>query len=284
MGEKLIAEGVELLRAASIPEFRFPEQSASALAALWRRAVLLSRMDEPAGATEGCDRAAAEAILAREPGQGFLSQAGAAGLMQAYGIASVAPVFAATAEEAAQIAERIGFPVVVKLESPDISHKSDVGGVILGVDSPQAAAEAFETVMQRGRAAKPDARLDGAQVQKMLGAGQEVIVGMVRDPQFGPLMMFGSGGVEVEGLKDVAFSLAPLSAQEAGRMLDATWAGRKLAGFRNLPPADREAVIDALVRLAQLALDFPRIQEIEINPLRVMQRGAFVVDARARVG
>src|SRR5690606_4596850 len=100
------------------------------------------------------------------------------------------------------------------------------------------------------------------------------------------LMMFGSGGVEVEGLKDVAFSLAPLSAQEAGRMLDATWAGRKLAGFRNLPPADREAVVDALVRLAQLALDFPQIQEIEVNPLRVMDasQGAFVVDARARVG
>ena len=285
MGEKLIAEGVELLRAASIPEFRFPEQSASALAALWRRAVLLSRMDEPAGVRDGIDRAAAQAILSREPGQGFVSQAGAAGLMQAYGIASVAPVFAATSEEAAQIAEQIGFPVVVKLESPDISHKSDVGGVILGVDSPQAAAEAFETVMQRGRAAKPGARLDGAQVQKMLGAGQEVIVGMVRDPQFGPLMMFGSGGVEVEGLKDVAFSLAPLSAQETGRMLDATWAGRKLAGFRNLPPADREAVVDALVRLAQLALDFPQIQEIEVNPLRVMDasQGAFVVDARARV-
>lgn len=284
MGDRLIAEGVELLRAANIPEYRFPEQSAGALAALWRRAQLLARMDEDMAAPEGAQRERAAQILASEPAQGMLSQGGAAAMMQAYGIATVAPVLATSAEEAGRIAQEMGFPVVVKLDSPDISHKSDVGGVILGVESAEAAAEAFRVVMQRGAAARPDARLAGAQVQKMLGAGQEVILGMVRDPQFGPLMMFGSGGVEVEGLKDVAFGLAPLSREEAGRMLDATWAGRKLAGFRSLAPADREAVIEALRRLAQMALDFPQIVEIEVNPLRVMARGAFVVDARARVG
>jgi acetyltransferase len=198
-------------------------------------------------------------------------------------ISTLAPVFAANANEAAAAAERLGFPVVVKLDSPDITHKSDVGGVALNLETAAAAAGAAVTVMRLGREARPDARINGVQVQKMLGAGQEVILGMVRDPQFGPLMMFGSGGVEVEGLKDVAFSLAPLSVQEAGRMLDSTWAGRKLAGFRNLAPADRSAVIDALVRLAQLAMDFPQIQEIEVNPLRVMAEGAWVIDARARV-
>ena len=122
-------------------------------------------------------------------------------------------------------------------------------------------------------------------VQRMLSEGQEVIVGAVQDPQFGPLVMFGSGGVDVEGLKDVRFALAPLPRIEAEEMLAGTWAGRRLSGFRNLIPADREAVLDIILRLAQLAADFPEFAEIEINPLRVLEigRGAFAVDVRARV-
>lgn len=123
-------------------------------------------------------------------------------------------------------------------------------------------------------------------MQRMLPPGQEVIVGIVRDPQFGALVMFGSGGVEVEGLKDVTFSLAPLSREEAARMLERTWAGRKLRGFRSLAPADREAVIDTLVKLAALGADLPQIAEIEINPLRVLGagQGAVAVDVRAKLG
>jgi acetyltransferase len=123
--------------------------------------------------------------------------------------------------------------------------------------------------------------------------GQEVIIGVVQDPQFGPLAMFGSGGVEVEGLKDVAFALAPVTQEEAEHMLESTWAGRKLGGYRHMPPADRAAVIDVLVRLSQLAADFsstsselgPHLAEIEINPLRVLAEGhgVFAVDVRARV-
>jgi acetyltransferase len=118
----------------------------------------------------------------------------------------------------------------------------------------------------------------------MFPAGQEVIVGIVQDPQFGPLVMFGSGGVEVEGLKDVAFALAPLSRDEAKHLLDSTWAGRKLRGYRNLPPADRAAVVNVLLRLAQLAADFPQLAEIEINPLRALPdgQGAVAVDVRIK--
>jgi acetyltransferase len=120
----------------------------------------------------------------------------------------------------------------------------------------------------------------------MLPAGQEVITGMVRDSMFGPMLMFGSGGVEVEGLKDVAFALAPLSAAEAEKLLDATWAGRKLRGFRSIPAADRSAVIDTLVKLSRLAVENPFILEMEINPLRVLPpgAGAFAVDVRVRKG
>jgi acetyltransferase len=119
----------------------------------------------------------------------------------------------------------------------------------------------------------------------MVPAGQEVIVGVKRDPQFGPLVMFGSGGVEVEGLKDVAFALAPLLPSEAEWLLQRTWAGRKLAGFRSIPPADREAVLEILQRLAQLAFDLPEIAEIEINPLRALApgQGAVALDVRVKL-
>jgi acetyltransferase len=139
-------------------------------------------------------------------------------------------------------------------------------------------------VTERARLAKPDAKIEGVQVQRMLPEGQEVIVGAARDAQFGALMMFGSGGVEVEGLKDVAFALAPLSPAEAEDLLGRTWAGRKLAGYRNIPPADDEAVKEILQRLAQLVCDFPEIAEIEINPLRVMAQGAVAVDVRVKAG
>ncbi|MBN2676575.1 MAG: acetate--CoA ligase family protein, partial [Anaerolineaceae bacterium] len=166
-----------------------------------------------------------------------------------------------------------------------ISHKSDVGGVALNLESQAAVRVAFDNMTARVKAARPEAHIDGVTLQRMLPPGQEVIVGVVRDPQFGPLVMFGSGGVEVEGLKDVTFALAPLSRREAEEMLDSTWAGRKLSGYRNIPPADREAVVEALLRLARLTELLPEIQEIEINPLRVMPpgEGAWAVDVRVKV-
>jgi acetyltransferase len=175
--------------------------------------------------------------------------------------------------------------VVVKVASGQISHKSDVGGVLLNIQSAQAAAEAFTTVVERARSARPEAVIEGAHLQRMLPAGQETITGMVRDPLFGPVLMFGSGGVEVEGLKDVAFGLAPLDLDEAARLVGSTWAGRKLQGFRSLAAADRESVLDALLRLSRLAEDFPQIAEIEINPLRVLApgEGAYALDVRGRL-
>ncbi|MCA9936855.1 MAG: acetate--CoA ligase family protein, partial [Anaerolineales bacterium] len=169
-------------------------------------------------------------------------------------------------------------------------HKSDVGGVRLNLLNGAQVQRAFDEIMTAVQVAVetavPQPHIEGIHVQRMIPQGQEVIIGAVQDPQFGPLVMFGSGGVEVEGLQDVTFSLAPLTRAEAEEMLARTWAGRKLHGFRNIPAADREAVIDAILRLAQLAADFPQLQEIEINPLRVLEQGqgAFAVDGRARFG
>jgi acetyltransferase len=135
-------------------------------------------------------------------------------------------------------------------------------------------------MMKQVTAARPEARIEGVYLQRQVSAGQEVIVGMVRDPQFGPLLMVGSGGVEVEGLNDVAFALGPLTQAEAEAMIRKTWAGRKLKGFRHLPAADEESVVDVLLKLSQLAAENEDIIEIEINPLRVLEQGAVAVDVR----
>jgi acyl-CoA synthetase (NDP forming) len=179
-----------------------------------------------------------------------------------------------------------GAAVVLKIASTDIVHKSDIGGVLTNLSDAQAVAQGFTNIMENARNAFPSAKILGVTVQQLIPSGQDVIIGAVQDPQFGPLIMFGSGGVEVEGLKDVAFALAPLRRDEAEYLLDSTWAGRKLRGFRNLPPADRGAVLDALMRLAQLAFDFPELAEIEINPIRALPegQGVFALDVRIRTG
>ncbi len=289
MGDPLVAEAVAHLRAARVPEYRFPEDAASALGALYRRARWLETADQPP--LQPVDEAAAATarrLLAEDitPAGRWLPPNTIRALLTAYGIPTPQEAVARNAAEAAEAAEKMGFPVALKVVSPDIAHKSDAGGVVLGLETAAAVAEAYEAMMARLQAAFPQARLEGALVQQMAPEGQEVIVGAVRDPLFGPLVMFGSGGVEVEGLGDVAFALAPLTAADRGHLLESTWAGRKLAGFRNLAPADRPAVEDTLARLAQLAADFPTLAEIEINPLRVLPegRGVLALDVRARRG
>ena len=285
MGERLIQEAVELFRAAHIPDYRFPEAAASALGALTRRAESLPALDEAPLDLPGIDQAAAGQILADQLTGGFLSSEMAIRLLQAYGIPALETILAASPESAAEAAAQTGYPVALKVASPDIPHKSDVGGVLLGLISEHEVIQGYETVIQNARAARPEAAIEGVYIQRMLPSGQEVIAGAVQDRQFGALAMFGSGGVEVEGLKDVAFALAPLTQTEAERMLEDTWAGRKLKGFRNLPPADRQAAVQVLSRLAQLAADFPQLAEIEINPLRVMPagQGAWAIDVRMKL-
>ncbi len=204
--------------------------------------------------------------------------------MEAYGVRTSRIELAVTEGEAVRWADQFGYPVVLKLASPDVPHKSDIGGVLLGIRSAAEVRTGYQTIFERTRIAKPDARIEGVSVQKMVGNGQEVICGFVRDRQFGPLIMFGSGGVEVEGLKDVAFGLAPLTRMEAKKMVHSTWAGKKLAGFRSITPADEEAVVDVLLRLSCLAEDLPEITELEINPLRALTpgQGCIAIDCRAR--
>jgi acetyltransferase len=284
MGEATVGLALKVLRAFRLTDYRFPERAASALGALWRHTQWQARPHETAKAVADVERETAAQLLAATETE-WITGAAAMQLVQAYGVAGVREVAATSVEEAVAVAGHLGYPVVLKIASPDVPHKSDVGGVVLDVNDAEAVRAAFAGIMARVRAAKPEARLDGVTLQPMLRGGQEVIVGAMRDEQFGPLIMFGAGGVEVEGQRDVAFALAPLSRAEAEQLLDQTFAGRRLRGFRGSAAADRDAVIDRVLRVAQLMIDQPPIAEIEINPLRVMAdgQGALAVDARVRV-
>ena len=285
MGERLIQEAVEHLRAARIPEYRCPERAAAAIGALVKRVHLLDHAAAEPIIRNDVKKKRVQEIIDKHQGGIFLNASEALSILKAYGIPSAKMSLAEDEEKAAAIAEEMGLPVVLKVASRDISHKTDVGGVLLNLANKKSVKAGFKTILDRARTAQPKADIQGVYVQEMVPVGQEVIVGAVQDPQFGAVMMFGSGGTEVEGLKDLAFGLAPLTELDMDNMLGRTWAGRKLKGYRNLLPADTNTVKEILIRLAQLAHDFPRLVEIEINPLRVFTegKGAAAVDVRIRL-
>jgi acyl-CoA synthetase (NDP forming) len=298
MGERLIQEAVEHFRAARVPEYRFPERAASALAILAERAEYMQSEDQVEQGQKNDspisisfsdqERENVQSILEEyngKGGEGLLPVDATNRILTAYGIPTPVMALARSSEEAVTISRQIGFPVALKVASEEIPHKSDVGGVALGLVDEVAVLQSYSMIMENVRGARPGIEITGLSVQQMITSGQEVIVGAVRDPQFGALVMFGSGGVEVEGLRDIDFALAPLDERAANQMLENTWAGRKLRGYRNIPAADRQAVIDVLIRLSWLAADFPCFSEMEINPLRVLaaNQGAWAVDARLQV-
>jgi acetyltransferase len=206
-------------------------------------------------------------------------------ILEAYGFATPKGAVATTAEQAANIAEQLGYPVVLKIWSPDILHKSDVGGVKIGLANAQQVVDAFDLMMYRIPKKRPNAPILGVLVQEMCRKGQEVILGMNRDPRFGPLLMFGMGGIMVEVLKDVIFYLAPLTADEARQMLMNTRTYQLLKGVRGQEGVDIDAIAEGLQRLSQLVTEFPQIQEMDINPYVVGAPGRtpIAVDARISV-
>jgi acetyltransferase len=168
----------------------------------------------------------------------------------------------------------------LKISSPDIIHKVDVGGVELDLKNEAGVKQAFHSVVNRVKSARPDAKILGVNIQEFVGGGKEVIIGMKRDPQFGPMIMFGSGGIYVSVYNDVSFRLAPITKMVAQEMIESTKAFKLLSGIRGEKPSDVESVIECLQRISQLALEFPEVLEIDINPLRVFEKGCKAVDAR----
>ncbi|MFD9406422.1 acetate--CoA ligase family protein [Streptomyces sp. NPDC059989] len=203
---------------------------------------------------------------------------------EAYGIAIPGEELARDVEEAVACADRLGGRVVLKIVSPDILHKTEAGGVIVGVQGAAAVREAFLTVVENARAYDPAARIEGVQVQQLLPPGQEVIIGAVTDPTFGKVVAFGLGGVLVEVLKDVTFRLAPVTAEEAAGMLDSIKAAEILRGVRGAPAVDRWALAEQIRRVSQLVADFPEIAEVDLNPVIATPQGAPAADIRILLG
>jgi acetyltransferase len=283
MGEARIKAGVEILRRYGVPNYPFPERAAGALAAMsayrCERERPIHELESLEASTERV-RELFEGV--RAEGRVSIGDSEAREVLDAYGFSIPASRLARTPEEAVQAADEMGYPVVLKVASPDILHKTDVGGVRLNLRSATDVRDAFDLIVYRAGRYVPGARIWGCLVQQMVPGGREVLVGMSRDPQFGPLVAFGLGGIYVEALKDVSFRVAPFGRQEADEMIREIRSYALLEGVRGEKPADHEAMVDALLRISQLVADFPEIVELDINPLMVFEqgRGAMAIDMR----
>lgn len=187
---------------------------------------------------------------------------------------------AKTAREAAEFAEQLGYPVVLKIVSPDIIHKSDAGGVMVNLKSKTGVQDAYRKILENAKKYKATAKIAGVLVQEMAPQSTEVIVGAVKDPQFGQTLMFGLGGVFVEILKDVTFRIAPITREDALEMVTGIKAYPLLKGYRNTPPTDTEAIVNILLNTSRLVMDNPQIKELDLNPVLAYEKGAKTVDAR----
>ena len=217
---------------------------------------------------------------ARSEGRSVLSEVEAKALLATAGIPVVEAKLATTVDEAASIADEIGYPVALKIVSAQITHKSDVGGVVLNVENAGAVRTAFAEITKAGKKSDAKATIDGVSVQRMAEPGVEVITGMTMDPQFGPVLMFGLGGVLVEVLKDVAFRIVPITRRDANQMIHEIQGFPILEGHRGAEPSDIAALEELLVQLSEFIEAHPDVAELDLNPVFAYPKGAVAVDAR----
>lgn len=284
MGREGLPQGRAVMHAAGLPAYVFPESAARALDALCRQREWVDRPVEVVTDLEA-DRDAAAAIVknVQLEGRTKLTELEALGICEAYGIGVASARIAADPDEAVKIAAAIGYPVVMKIVSQEIVHKSDSGGVITGLTNDADVRTAFAKIVENVNRAEPDAAVDGILVQRMVKGGRETICGIVRDPLFGPLVMFGLGGIYVEALGDVMFRVAPLKDSDARNMVAGIRGTKLLGALRGQPAVSADALADALRRLSQIAIDLPMIEEMDINPLLAFETEAIAVDCRVRL-
>jgi 4-hydroxybutyryl-CoA synthetase (ADP-forming) len=283
-----LAEGVEnraIMSEGGVPYYLYAEPAIRTLKAMYEfKNWVDSSSTRSAKLQFSRDTAKVKSIFenVRAQGRANLLEEEGYEVLKAYGFPTPKSILGATEEECASAAKEIGYPVVMKIASPDIIHKSDAGGVKVGVKSDEEVRAAFRSIMENARKYKADAKIKGVLVQEMVKSAKETILGASLDPTFGPVIMFGLGGIYVEVLKDVVFRVAPIDEREAMKMVESIKTIKLLKGVRGEKPSDLRAIADSLQRLSQLLVDFPEIKEFDINPLLVLEegKGARVVDSR----
>lgn len=275
MGGGAVAEAAKLLKENHIPVYDFPEKAVKTLRNMAVYGEFVSERREENIPEFERDLATVERIIERAKieNRTVLLSPETKAIMKAYGIAVPEGGFAQNLKQAITIANRIGYPVALKLVSPHILHKTDIGGVALNIKSDYELENAYDTMIRNVATLMPQARVYGVEVQKMVPPGKEVIIGAHRDPQFGHLIMFGLGGIYVNLIRDVSFRLVPLTRRKAYEMVMETKAYTLLRGFRGEFPSDIDSVVDALLRVSRLVMDFKEIAELDINPLFVYEKG-----------
>jgi acetyltransferase len=281
MGGTEVMPGRDELAKANLPDYDSPERAVDALRAMHE--YVLWRNRPPRRVTRfRVNRRKVERIIRRHShtDRFFVGEVRAKDILKSYGFNTPGGRMAFSKEEAVETAKIIGFPVAMKIVSPSIIHKTDLGGVKLNLASPDQVEDAFDLIMLRIQQKVPEALIEGVFVEKMADKGLEVIIGMHRNEQFGPMLMFGLGGIFVEVMKDVTFHLAPITEGEAIQMLEATRSYEILKGKRSQKEVDINAIANCMQRISQLTTDFPQIRELDINPLIITENEPVVVDAR----
>ena len=281
VGEVSVRQSIDKLKANAIPSFSYPETAVKAFKQLCDFAKRKNSVEEPAPVLKSNKDAVKDSIAALlKEGRFEVGDDVAMTILSEYGFPFPERALARTAKEAAAIAERIGFPLVMKISSPDILHKTDVGGVMLNINSELAAEDAFTVITTNAKRFMPDAMINGVMLYEMIKGGKEVILGVTYDRTFGHMLMFGLGGIYVEILKDVSFRIAPVTRSEALSMINEIKTSALLRGARGEKPVDIDAIADGILTLSSIVTDFPEIRELDINPLMVLNKGAFAIDAR----
>jgi len=284
MGEADVSTGVNILQRNKIPHYILPESMCRSFARVYQFGAERHERNSLPKNFSDIDRHDAESIIAEALGQQktFLTEDKAVRILGAYGLPVIQGLVATTPEQAVKYAGDIGFPVVMKVLSEEIAHKSDVKGVILNIKDKSEAEKAYLSILQNVSVLQAGAKIQGVYITKMADAGREVILGIKRDPSFGPVIMFGLGGIFVEIYKDISFTVAPVTESAAERMIHEIKAYSILKGARGMEKYDTESIRTCILRLSQLAVDFPQIKELDINPLIVFKEGngCFAADAK----
>jgi len=284
MGEADVSVGIDILQRNKIPHYFLPEYMCKSFACVYKfNKKSIQKALEPEVFAD-VDKFMAHTVLneAIKNGRSYLPEEESVRVIKSYGLPVLENGLANSKEEAIHIAGKIGYPVVMKVISDDIVHKYDVKGVVLNIKSAKEVKEAYTSIRENVKHLRHDARIKGIFVTKMIPDGEEVILGIKKDPSFGPVIMFGLGGIFVEIFKDVCFCVTPVSKQAASSMIQQLKTYEILSGKRGNPPRDIEAILDCIMRLSQLAIECPQIQELDINPLIVLDenKGCFVADAK----